>query len=185
MSFTKQRTEILVLMALSIILAAVLYVQFVLLPLMSECTELEERIGEEQFSLSVKKMDILSAERLAADNEALRGRISYQRSLLSPHLSAEELDIRMMTHFVASGLSVLTLDIASVYDVDTDISIHTAEYTAEGTYSSLLELISLVNCERGMAIDSISVRSDSTGGRAASSQRLIFTIGISLYMEGV
>lgn len=185
MSFTKKKAEVAVLAVLSVILAAVLYVQFLLVPLMTECAELEERISKEQFSLSMAKNDILSAERLSVENAALREKISNQRELLSPFMTPEELDCRMMAHFISAGLSVLSLDISSAAYTDTDINVHTAEYTAAGTYSALLELISCINNEDGMVIDSISISSDNAAGRAASTQKLVFSVSLSLYMEGV
>lgn len=179
---SRQNAERFLLVILSVFLAAVVYVQFVLLPLIRECTRLEGEVGEAELSLALLQSDIRSSEGYTRENDELRAAVSGISAALLPAMGAEQLDIMITRYFEECGLSPKALEIEETGrdGVLTEIS---AEYNAEGSYSALLKFIERLSAEYAVEIRGIEMKAIIPENvRSASADRLSFTIRLSAYM---
>ncbi len=179
---SKQKTEMLLLLILCMVLAAVLFLRFVIFPLMDDCKELEKSIGEQEFQLSLTMADISTNSIYEEENISLTADIKKLTEPLCGTMTSSQLDKMLNGYFKQNGLLPTSMECTeNVYD--TGITVFSFEYTAEGSYLSLLDFISAINGESYLAIDNIEMKAIASDDiDAVSSDKMKFTIKLSAYM---
>lgn len=205
-SSAKQKKQFIVLSILVVLLVGVVYWQYLLSPIISECDELESKIEENRFQQLDVVSDIAGIPVYEDKNGEIFEKLSAETEKLFPIITNENADILILGYLNKSGLNARTLVISSGAPVsvsendeeeskDTGIRIITASYEARGSYSSLRKFIEMKNSEPAIYITGITAVTkddDNTSAKdktefeaqseTVNENDLLITIGISLYM---
>lgn len=172
----KKRSQVLILIVLSAVLAAVIYWQYLLSPTLTANSELEDEIANNQDRLADIQSEMMAMPGYERDIEDTLSRISAATAELYPIMNNEDADIMLLSSMAESGLSAnsLSVDSASLSTeedaVNTGVYVITAAYEATGSYSALLSFISKVNDMPAVVISSVS-------GTAAEVEESAFVVG--------
>lgn len=177
----RQRAELMILCGLCIVLVVVVVFQMIVMPLLNDCSELEEKISEQEFSLSLVKADIASNNAYESENATLNGAIKDLTNDLYNSLTTEEFDAIVTDNYLSCGLVPKSLKCeTTVYE--TGIKIITAEYTADGAYSSWLDFVEMMGTAEAVSIDHIEMKALTDDSKAASADNMRFTFVLSAYI---
>lgn len=208
----KQKTQFIVLGVLSAVLVLILVYNFLLKPVLDDCSELKDEI-EANDMLKWSQMEEISfiptyEEEIGQAKVALEERTA---KLYEP-MNSEDADIILLKRLTDSGLKALTLSVTSAVplselqpdekyapdSVETGVSVITASYEAEGSYSQLLSFIGLINSDPAVSVVSIEYSAAEekksslvvgNGGfvnvaenNEVSEQQLTITVALDVYM---
>lgn len=173
----KKRNQVILLVALSAVLLAVVYWQYLLSPALTACNELTEEIYDNETRLSEMQNEVAAIPGYKREVDDVISRISGKTADLYPVMNTEDADIMLLKSMSSSGLSAASLSVtAASADADgknardTGVYVITANYVAHGSYSSLLSFISKVNEMPAVVISSIE-------GTAVANEEKSLTIG--------
>lgn len=180
----KKRNQVILLVALSAVLLAVVYWQYLLSPALTACDDLTEEIYDNETRLSEMQNEVAAIPGCKREIDDVISRISEKTADLYPVMNTEDADIMLLKSMTSSGLSAASLSVTFSTDEesstanDTGVYVITANYVAHGSYSSLLSFISKVNEMPAVVISFIE-------GTAVADEEKSLTIGGGGYQNNV
>lgn len=163
----KQKTQFIILGILSAALVVVIYWQYLLSPIKTECEELQSTIEDNEMLQMSVMLEVASINSLIDDNEALMKSLETRTADLYPVMNTDDVDIILLKYIQDSGFEVSSLSIGAEESTEnaegnsaTGISTINATYSIAGSYKQLLSLIEKINTEPAVIITAITASSE-------------------------
>lgn len=157
---------------LAVILAAVLYIQYVILPMNRDITALEEEVSAAQFQLDTDRLTLTTAGGILAENEDLKQLISEEKQNMLFGTDTELCDSLITGYIASAGLAPISAELSAT-SAD-GITVITAEYYAEGSYSALIRLRDILADDPAVSLTSVRMRSAGTESPAVNEEYMNF-----------
>ncbi len=179
MTNNSKKSSLLLATLLIMVLGAVLTLQCAVFPVINECAALEEEIADARFQLEMTQAENISSAAIEEESHSLRNMIAEKTSVLYQGYSAADVDKVISGYLKKCGMIAKDLEISEVKN--NGIAVITAEYSTEGSYTSLIKLIETVNDDTALYITDIRMRSLDTEAITANTNNLAFVISIVAY----
>lgn len=159
---------------LAVILAAVLYIQYVILPMNRDITALEGEVSAAQFQLDTDRLTLTTTVGVLSENEELKHLISEEKQSMLAGADTERCDSLITGYIASAGLAPISAELSAT-SVD-GIAVITAEYYAEGGYSALIRLRDILADDPVVSLTSVRMRSIGTDSPAANEKYMSFEL---------
>ena len=201
----KKRRQVIILLALSVLLIGVVYWQYLLMPKLTACDELNSEIADNEDILADMQAEIIAVPGYERDRDDTLSKIGEDTAELYPLMNNEDADIMILGSMEKSGLTASSLSVVTAAaessgkdPADTGVYVITASYEANGSYSALLSFISKMNELPAVSVGSVKASAAETenetyvvgNGRAdtvkdtvdASENDMTFEITVRVFM---
>lgn len=165
----KKRRQVIILLALSVLLIGVVYWQYLLMPKLNACDELNSEIADNEDILADMQAEIIAIPGYERDIDDTISKIGEDAAELYPLMNNEDADIMILGNMEKSGLTASSLSVVTAAaessgkePADTGVYVITASYEASGSYSALLSFISKMNELPAVSVGSVRASAAET-----------------------